>query len=1082
MVENEFGDRLAATSRSGSHRNNVADVSEGALETKACRFGMMSFFKNDTTVSRSLRDYGEWAQAEVEFLQYLIGPRDTVLDIGAFIGTHALAFAQKLRGSGKVYAFEPQPSFFEVLTKNIEQSAFRNITAFNAAVSDSAGRLRIPDIDTCRTHNFAGTSILGTAPAADSVPYHTVEVTTIDHLVLDRCDLIKIDTEGMEINVLRGARKTIESKRPIIFAECNSLEYGWPVVELLRDKNYSTYLLNATSYNPENFRGNPNNFFQDCRETGLLLVPKEQIQLIQDRLDPARNALMIPIACIDDLALGLLKKPQYKYEIASKLKAASVLGVDFWANEPEARQLKEKIQQEETTIGQNVQEVARLTRERETLQGTIQQEETTIGQNAQEMALLTREQEALLGTIRQQENRIAQVTQEREALLGTIRQQENTLARLTRDRETVQGTLNAIYSSHGWKLLSFYYRWRDKFLNDDVKRGIGRCLLAPHLAFHGLQLFRDMRLIAASGLFNSEWYLEQNPDVAKAGVNPLRHYLRRGAIEGRDPNPFFDSDWYLERNPDVAKAGINPLRHYLRRGATEGRDPSPLFNTTIYLGRNPDVAKTGLNPLAHYLASGAHNQELGRRPTNPPSRATENVKEQEKTRTWLKRLILDPRPISLPGSPAQFVREDGDRRLICVSHVLPYPARAGNEYRIQRMLSWLAGRGFDTFLVVCPLPGNPITTQQLTEACAIYPNMILCQRDGTLLYRIADGDAAMKKLSGVRPRPFGKLLDEKDGGPEAQRLLSAVRTFCPDMLIEILLALDEALQPEVFWVNYVWMTRVLPLLRPEVLKVLDTHDVFSSKRDKFAQFGIEDSCTLTPQQEAKLLEFADLVIAIQSEEATELRRLAPSKRVVTAGVDAVPIDSIPLPTAHPVILLVASDNQLNVKGLKDFLRFAWGLICREAPAAELRVVGTVGSHIDIDDPSIKVLGPIENLAAAYAEARVVINPAIAGSGLKIKTVEALWHLRPVVVWPCGVEGVEAELQKLCFVATDWYSFARHVINLCKTEAAAYELLNKRDQIRQAFSADRVYRELAEAFADVHEGLKQSSQAASGSSQ
>ena len=76
-------------------------------------------------------------------------------------------------------------------------------------------------------------------------------------------------------------------------------------------------------------------------------------------------------------------------------------------------------------------------------------------------------------------------------------------------------------------------------------------------------------------------------------MNPLRHYLQRGVLEGRDPNPLFDTDWYLQQNPDVAKAGVNPLAHYLRQGALEGRDPNPLFDTDWYLQQNPDVAKAG---------------------------------------------------------------------------------------------------------------------------------------------------------------------------------------------------------------------------------------------------------------------------------------------------------------------------------------------------------------------------------------------------------------------------------------------------------------------------------------------------------
>jgi hypothetical protein len=130
-------------------------------------------------------------------------------------------------------------------------------------------------------------------------------------------------------------------------------------------------------------------------------------------------------------------------------------------------------------------------------------------------------------------------------------------------------------------------------------------LLRPRYLIQGARLLRDMRLVSGSGLFHSAWYLIQNPDVASAGVNPVRHYLRRGAIEGRDPNPHFDSDWYLQNNPDVLKAGVNPLVHYLRRGAVEGRNPNPYFDGSKYLAENPKVARAGINPLVHYLQSGA---------------------------------------------------------------------------------------------------------------------------------------------------------------------------------------------------------------------------------------------------------------------------------------------------------------------------------------------------------------------------------------------------------------------------------------------------------------------------------------------
>jgi glycosyltransferase involved in cell wall biosynthesis len=116
---------------------------------------------------------------------------------------------------------------------------------------------------------------------------------------------------------------------------------------------------------------------------------------------------------------------------------------------------------------------------------------------------------------------------------------------------------------------------------------------------------RGAKAIAASQLFDRDWYLECNPDVRAAGIDPLLHYLKSGAAEGRDPNPLFDSDWYVERNPDVRAAGMNPLVHYLKRGAAAGRNPNPLFDAALYLEQlTPDERNRWSNPLVHYYARG----------------------------------------------------------------------------------------------------------------------------------------------------------------------------------------------------------------------------------------------------------------------------------------------------------------------------------------------------------------------------------------------------------------------------------------------------------------------------------------------
>lgn len=87
------------------------------------------------------------------------------------------------------------------------------------------------------------------------------------------------------------------------------------------------------------------------------------------------------------------------------------------------------------------------------------------------------------------------------------------------------------------------------------------------------RLRRDVALLEQSGLFDRHWYLKQHPDVAAHEIDPVTHYLRFGAQEGRDPSPAFSSWGYLETYPDVLAQGVNPLVHYVKIGRAQGRIP-----------------------------------------------------------------------------------------------------------------------------------------------------------------------------------------------------------------------------------------------------------------------------------------------------------------------------------------------------------------------------------------------------------------------------------------------------------------------------------------------------------------------------
>lgn len=89
-------------------------------------------------------------------------------------------------------------------------------------------------------------------------------------------------------------------------------------------------------------------------------------------------------------------------------------------------------------------------------------------------------------------------------------------------------------------------------------------------------------IISQSGLFDRNFYLSSYPDVRKADLDPLWHFIKYGWKEFRAPSPHFNTEFYLRQNADVLEQQINPLIHYIKFGALEGRNPkqnsSPAYN------------------------------------------------------------------------------------------------------------------------------------------------------------------------------------------------------------------------------------------------------------------------------------------------------------------------------------------------------------------------------------------------------------------------------------------------------------------------------------------------------------------------
>lgn len=143
------------------------------------------------------------------------------IDVGANVGWTTCILRSQVGESGKVFSFEPSPTAFPCLQDTIRANKFHNCESFNFALSDTPGTLRFMD-----DPNSASASHLVNAVGTLGSSSIDVEVSTIDEFQkgvnLDSIDLIKIDVEGFELAVLRGAQGLIASQQPDVFLEINT--------------------------------------------------------------------------------------------------------------------------------------------------------------------------------------------------------------------------------------------------------------------------------------------------------------------------------------------------------------------------------------------------------------------------------------------------------------------------------------------------------------------------------------------------------------------------------------------------------------------------------------------------------------------------------------------------------------------------------------------------------------------------------------------------------------------------------------------------------------------------------------------
>jgi FkbM family methyltransferase len=228
--------------------------------------------RNDTFIGRGLDLYGEWCDFEIQLLRRFIKLGDTILDVGACIGTHTVAFAGLVGPAGLVHAFEPQRRNFLMLAGNVALNALENVVCHWSAVGDSSGKIRVPSPpppDT--TFNYGAVSCQTISEIGENVP-----LVMLDSLEFSACRAIKIDTEGMEPEVISGARKLIERYRPLLYVENERPGSSKWMSGVLSELGYAAWWSIFPYFDARNFYSNTVNVWEKYMPAvNLLCAPKE---------------------------------------------------------------------------------------------------------------------------------------------------------------------------------------------------------------------------------------------------------------------------------------------------------------------------------------------------------------------------------------------------------------------------------------------------------------------------------------------------------------------------------------------------------------------------------------------------------------------------------------------------------------------------------------------------------------------------------------------------------------------------------------------------------------------------------------
>lgn len=232
-------------------------------------------------------------------------------------------------------------------------------------------------------------------------------------------------------------------------------------------------------------------------------------------------------------------------------------------------------------------------------------------------------------------------------------------------------------------------------------------------------------------------------------------------------------------------------------------------------------------------------------------------------------------------------------------------------------------------------------------------------------------------------------------------------------LENVLQWLGDKLRPDAFFVNYTWLSKALEFAPRQALKVLDTHDKFSGRKELFLEQDLSPEFFYTTEEQERIaLDRADVVWAIKEEERHLFGRMTKTPVVTVPHAD--PSTYLPKRPAPEDdrdfelrIGIMGARNTINTRNLSKFLEAARPVFRQHLPPLKIVIGGTVCELLAEDElPFVEKLGWVEDVREFYEQIDVSLVPMEFSTGLKIKTSEAMTFGIPLISHVHAFEGYE----------------------------------------------------------------------------